>query len=174
MKKYLGIVLAAVLGVGTLAVAADVAGHHGHHGRHGGMMMGLNSHDLERLNLTAEQKQKLDDMRKSQREQMRAQFQQTASEHQALMAEIYKDNPNQAAIQQHLAAIQQQQAAMFNQHVQAMVAFSQSLTPEQRTQMQQIMAEHQQRREEMRQKWQQKQQEQQQTQPQAAPDKPQQ
>lgn len=177
MKKYLGIVLAAVLGLGTLtAVAAEVAEHHGrHHGMRGGMMMGLNPHDLERLNLTADQKQKLDDIRKAQREQMRAQFQQTAAEHQALMTEIYKDNPNQAAIQQHLANIQQQQAAMFNQRVQALVAFSQSLTPEQRTQMQQIMAEHQQRREQMRQKWEQKQQEKQQPQPapQTAPDKPQ-
>ncbi len=172
MKKYLGIVLAAVLGVGTLAVAADVAEHHGHHGR-GGMMMGLNPHDLERLNLTADQKQKLDDIRKSQREQMRAQFQSVRADHQALMAEIYKDNPNQAVIQQHLAAIQQQQAAMFNQRVQALMAFSQSLTPEQRAQMQQIMAEHQQKREQMRQKWEQKQQEKQQPAPQAAPDKPQ-
>lgn len=169
MKKYLGIVLAAVLGLGTLAVAAEVAEHHGrHHGMRGGMMMGLNPHDLERLNLTADQKQKLDDMKKAQREQMRGQFETARADHQALMAEIYKDNPNQAEIQRRMAAIQQQQAAMLNQRIQAMVAFSQSLTPAQRAQMQQIMADHQQRREEMRQKWQQKKQEQQ-----TAPEKPQ-
>jgi Spy/CpxP family protein refolding chaperone len=174
MKKYIGFVLAAVLGLGTLAVAADVAEHHGRHrGMRGEMMMGLNPHDLERLNLTADQKQKLDGIRKSQREQMRSQFQSTAQEHQALMAEIYKDNPNPAEIQKHLATIQQAQAAMFNQRVQALVTFSQSLTPEQRAEMQKVLAEHAQRREQMRQKWEQRQQQNQSQPPQAAPDKPQ-
>src|SRR5437016_4254451 len=73
-KKTIGIVLAAMLSLGALtAVAAEAAEHHGH-GRHGrgGMFM---SKDMEsRLNLTADQKAKLEQMHQEQREQMKNQF----------------------------------------------------------------------------------------------------
>jgi Spy/CpxP family protein refolding chaperone len=150
------------------AVAADVGEHHGR-GRHmrGGMFMG--PHDMEKLNLTAEQKQKLDGIRKGQHEQMRSQMDAGRADHEALMQELYKDKPDQAVIQQKLAAIQQRQAAAMNQRIQAMLEFSQSLTPAQRTQMLQMMAEHQQKRAEMRQKWEQRRQEKQNTAPTPTP-----
>jgi Spy/CpxP family protein refolding chaperone len=179
MKKSLGIVLAAALSLGTFAaVAAEVAEHHGH-GRHmrdgmrGGMRgeMFMGPQDLEKLNLTAEQKTKLEGIRKGQHEQMRSQMDAGRADHEALMQELYKDKPDQALISQKLAAIEQRQAAAMNAHVQAMLEFNQSLTPEQRTQMQTLMAEHKQKRAEMRQKWEQRRQEKQNTAPTPTPDK---
>src|SRR3982751_4154878 len=74
MKKSVGIILAAVLSLGALtAVGAEVAEHHRRGGRMGmhGMFMGK---ELEnKLNLTAEQKQKVEAMHQRQREQMKSQ-----------------------------------------------------------------------------------------------------
>ncbi|HTK96200.1 MAG TPA: periplasmic heavy metal sensor [Terriglobales bacterium] len=172
MKKTIGMVLAAVLSAGALtAVAADFAGH-----RHGRGMRGdmFGTRDMEsKLNLTADQKAKLEQIHSRQREQMKTQFEQGRQEHQALMQELYKDNPNQAEIQRLMASIQQRQAAAFTQHIQAMQEFSQSLTSEQRAQMQQLLTERAQKHAEMRQKWEQRRQQKQQEQ-QTAPQTPQQ
>ncbi len=146
-KKTIGIVLAAMLTIGALgAVAAEVAEHHGH-GRGGrmgmhGMFMGK---DMEsRLNLTDDQKAKLKQMHERQREQMKSQFaegREGASGQQALAQEIFKDNPNPAVVQQRVAEMQQRQAAMLTARVQAMQEFNSILTPEQRGEMQKMMAE---------------------------------
>src|SRR3954468_11385151 len=74
-KKTIGIVLAAALSLGALAaVGAEVAGHHRRGGRMGmhGMFMGKEMES--RLNLTAEQKQKVEAMHQRQREQMKSQM----------------------------------------------------------------------------------------------------
>ena len=148
-KKTLGIVLAAMLSLGAVAaVGAEVAERHGH-GRHGqrggmrgGMFMGKDMQD--RLNLTEDQKAKLKQMHERQREQMKSQFAegpQGAAGHQALMQEVFKDNPNQAAIQQRVAEMQQRQAAALNARVAAMQEFNSVLTPQQRGELQKVMAE---------------------------------
>ncbi|MBI2679175.1 MAG: periplasmic heavy metal sensor [Candidatus Koribacter versatilis] len=142
-KKTIGIVLATMLSLGALgAVAADVAEHrHGGrrgHGR-GGMFMGK---EMEgRLNLTPDQKTKLEQMHQRQREQMKGQFQAGPQDRQGLMQEIFKDNPNPAVIQQRVAEMQQRQAAALTAHVQAMQEFNSILTPDQRGEMQKMMAE---------------------------------
>ena len=147
-KKTIGIVLAAMLSLGAIAaVGAEVAEQHGHgrHGRggmRGGMFMGKDMQ--ERLNLTEDQKAKLKQMHERQREQMKGQFAeggQGPGGHQALMQEVFKDNPNQAAIQQRVAEMQQRQAAALNARVAAMQEFNSILTPAQRGEMQKLMAE---------------------------------
>jgi Spy/CpxP family protein refolding chaperone len=173
MKKKIGIVLAAVLAVGTVtAIAAEAAGHHGRHMR--GEMFVSQKEMESRLNLTADQKTKLDQMRTQERGQMKGMREAARADHQALMQELWKDSPNQAEIQRLTASMAQRQSEMMNQHVQAMLAFSQSLTPEQRTQMQQLMAEKQQKRAAMRQKWEQRRQQKQQDATPSAPPNPQQ
>jgi protein CpxP len=145
-KKTIGIVLAAMLSLGALgAVAAEVAEHHGHGrggrmGRHG-MFMGKDM--ASRLNLTEDQKAKLKQMHERQREQMKSQFAEgrEGAGQQALAQEIFKDNPNAAAIQQRVAEMQQRQGAMLTARVQAMQEFNSILTPEQRGEMQKMMAE---------------------------------
>jgi Spy/CpxP family protein refolding chaperone len=143
-KKTIGIVVAAILSLGAIAaVGAEAAEHHGH-GRHGrgGMFMGKDMQ--ERLNLTADQKAKVEQMHQRQREQMKSQFAegpQGAAGHQALMQEVFKDNPDQAVIQQRVAEMQQRQAAALNARVAAMQEFNSILTPAQRGEMQKLMAE---------------------------------
>jgi len=147
-KKTLGIVLAAMLSLGAIAaVGAEVGEHHGgRHGRggmrgHEGMFMGKDMQ--ERLNLTEDQKAKLKQMHERQREQMKAQFAkgEGRADHQALMQEVFKDNPNQAAIQQRVAEMQQRQAAALSARVAAMQEFNSILTPQQRSELQKLMAE---------------------------------
>jgi len=153
-KKTIGIVLAAMLSLGAIAaVGAEVAEHNGHgrHGRggmRGGMFMGKDMQ--ERLNLTEDQKAKLKQMHQRQREQMKSRFAEgpRGAGHQALMQEVFKDNPNQAAIQQRVAEMQQQQAAALSARVAAMQEFNSILTPAQRGEMQKLMAERAQKRQE--------------------------
>ena len=147
-KKTIGIVLAAMLSLGAVAaVGAEVAEQHGH-GRHGrGGMRGemfMGKDMQQRLNLTPDQKAKMEQMHQRQREQMKAQFAEGAQNgggHQALMQEIFKDNPNPAVIQQRVAEMQQRQAAALTAHVAAMQEFNSILTPDQRGEMQKLMAE---------------------------------
>jgi len=137
-----------MLSLGAIAaVGAEVAEHHGHGGRghmgmDGGMFMGKDM--ATRLNLTDDQKAKLKQMHQQQREQMKSQFAagaQGGAGHQALMQEVFKDNPDPAVIQQRVAELQQRQAAALTAHVAAMQQFNSILTPAQRTEMQKMMAE---------------------------------
>jgi Spy/CpxP family protein refolding chaperone len=84
----------------------------------------------------------LHDLMAGRRQQMREQAQASQADRRALIEEIFKDNPNQAEIQKRLSAIQERQATMMNDLVQAGLQFNKSLTPEQRAEMNKMLAEH--------------------------------
>lgn len=154
MKRTIGIVLAGALSAGALtAVAAEAM--HGGHGRRGmdrGMHSGMRAEKMARLNLTAEQKQKLEAIHSRQKERMKGQREQARAEHEALQAELRKDNPNRAEIQRLMTAMQQRHAQAMQQRIESQLEFNQSLTPEQRAELNKMAAERDQKRTEMRQK----------------------
>lgn len=165
MKRTIGIVLAATLALGTLAAMAADGSHGGRHGK-SGMRRGMGVEKMaERLKLTPEQKQKFEALHSRNNEGRKARREAMRADHQALEAELRKDNPDRAAIQRLTTAIQQRQAQAMQERVQARLEFNQSLTPEQRAELNKMAAEREQKRGEMRQKWEQRRQQKQQAQP---------
>jgi Spy/CpxP family protein refolding chaperone len=112
----------------------------------------------ERLNLTAEQKQKLEQIHSRQKERMQGRREAARAEHQALQAELRKDNPNRAEIQRLTTAMQQRHAQAMQERIAGQLEFNQSLTPEQRVELNKMAAERAQKRSEMRQRREQRQQ----------------
>lgn len=144
-KKWIAIAAAAasllVLGSGTVAFArfAGRAGHMGHMEMFGEWRMAR----LEaRLKLTPEQSKQMRDLVAARREQLKGDFDAGRDDRQALVREIFKDNPSQAEIQKRVSAIQERHNAMLSQLVAAGQDFNKTLTPEQRVEMQKIIAEH--------------------------------
>jgi periplasmic protein CpxP/Spy len=171
MKRTIGIVLAGALSLGTLAALAletspgGFGGGHGRHGRHG-MHRGMRMEKFaERLKLTPEQKQKLEAMHSRQKERMQSQREQARADHQALQAELRKENPNQAEIQRLTSSIQQRRNQAMQERIQSQLEFNQTLTAEQRAELNKMAAEREQKRQEMRQRWEQRKQEKQQQAP---------
>ena len=156
------IVVAALVMWGvTAAVAFQHRGgpHAGMQRGMGGPGMGLGPFDgrmLEhvkaRLNLTEDQTQRIQAILEKQKETMQAQA--PAQQHEALVAQVFSDNPNQAQIQQQLTQLHQQHAQMLQRIVATGLEINQVLTPEQRAELQKMMAEHKQVRGTMRQRMQ--------------------
>ena len=141
MRKGWAIAAVAVLLVGS-ALAVARMGRAMHRG-HFGFMQERALTALEvRLKLTPEQSKQLRDLVQSRREMLRDQFEAGKADRRALVTEIFKDNPSQEEIQKRIAAIQERQAAQLNSMVQAGLEFNKSLTPEQRAEMNKILAEH--------------------------------
>lgn len=146
-RKWVGIMAAAtvalllVLGSGSLAFAkfAQGAGHMRHMGMFGEWKMA----QLEaRLKLTPEQSKQMHDLVAARHEKLMGDFGAGRDDRQALVREIFKDNPNQAEIQKRVSAIQERHNAMLNQLVATGQDFNKTLTPEQRVEMQKIIDEH--------------------------------
>jgi len=161
MKRTIGIVLAGVLGLGTLAaVAAEATGGGfvgGSYGRDGmgwrAMQKEMRAERFaERLKLTPEQKQKLETIHSRQKERRESRREQARLERQALEAELRKDSPNRAEIQRLMTAMQQRHAQQMQERVEAQLEFNQSLTPEQRAELNKMAAEREQKRLEMKQR----------------------
>lgn len=153
-RKWIAVTVAALLLVLTSAGVA--AAKYGKHRGGGGFgMFGFGGEraiaEMEvRLKLTPEQSQKVREMVSSQREKMFSEFQARRENHQALVREIFKDNPNQAEIQKRVAAIKQQQAATIDQLVASGLQLNQVLTSEQRTELNQVFDEREAVRDRMR------------------------
>jgi len=153
-KKWVGIAAAVavavlVLGSGTVAFAkfAGRGGRMGHMGMFGGWKMA----QLEtRLKLTPEQSKQMRDIFSARREKMKGDFDAGRDDRQALVREVFKDNPSQAEIQKRVSAIQERHNAMLSQLVASGQEFNKSLTAEQRVEMQKIIDEHAQMRDKMR------------------------
>ena len=142
-KKWVAIAAVALLVVGTGSVAfarfAGRAGHMGHMGMFGEWKMA----QLEaRLKLTPEQSKQMREIVESRHEKLRGDYDAGRDDRQALVREIFKDNPSQAEIQKRVSAIQERHSAMLNQLVAAGQDFNKTLTSEQRAEMQKIIDEH--------------------------------
>ncbi len=143
MRKKMWVMVAAA--VVLVASAGAVAARYGRGMGPGGMgfMHERMLTQLEvRLKLTPEQSKQLQELIAGRRQAMREQFQGSQADRRALLQEVFKDNPNQAEIQKRLSAIQERQATMMNDMVQAGLQFNKSLTPEQRAEMNKVLAEH--------------------------------
>ena len=154
-RKWVGIAAAvatAVLVLGSGSVAfARYAERGGHMGRHMGMFGEWRMARLEaRLKLTPEQSKQMHDLVAARREKLMGDFDAGRDDRQALVREIFNDNPSQAEIQKRVAAIQERHNAMLSQLVAAGQDFNKTLTSEQRAEMQKIIDEHAQVRERMR------------------------
>ncbi len=142
-RKWMGIAAAAllVLGSGSVAFAkyAGRAGHMGHMGMFGEWKMA----QLEaRLKLTPDQSKQMRDIVGARREKLMSDFDAGRDDRQALVREIFKDNPSQAEIQKRVSALQERHNAMLSQLVASGQDFNKTLTPEQRAEMQKIIDEH--------------------------------
>ena len=149
VRKSIAIAACALLGMGTLAWAADSAAPaaphgHGERGGHDGMMP--LHHVLKELNLTAEQKQQVHSILESARPvagSARPDFTVLAN----------PGDPN-------FAAAVEQAKAQAAQHVQKMADITQQiyaiLTPEQKAKLPQVLADMKAKFEQRRQQWQQK------------------
>lgn len=142
-KKWVAIAAVALLVLGTGSVAfAKFAGRAGHRG-HMGMFSEWKMAQLEaRLKLTPEQSKKMHEIVESRRDKLRGDFGAGRDDRQALVREIFKDNPNQAEIEKRVSAIQERHNAMLSQLVAAGQDFNKTLTSEQRAEMQKIIDEH--------------------------------
>jgi Spy/CpxP family protein refolding chaperone len=116
-------------------------------GMFGGRML---AHIEARLNLTDAQTQQIRQITQQQREQAKQKFDRDA--HEALMRQVFSDNPNQAEIQKLTQQLQQQHAQMLQQLVSTGAQINQVLNAEQRAELQEMIAEHHQVREKMKQR----------------------
>ncbi|HUK86822.1 MAG TPA: periplasmic heavy metal sensor [Terriglobales bacterium] len=142
-KKIWAMVAAAVVLVGSAGAVAVARYGRGHMGRGEMGFMGERSlAQIEvRLKLTPEQSKQLRGLMAGRRQQMREQLQASQADRRALMTEVFKDNPSQEEIQKRLSAIQERQATAMNDMVQAGLQFNKSLTPEQRAELNKMLAE---------------------------------
>ena len=160
-RKWMAVAVACaliVLATATVSFAKYGKGRGGH-GPLG--MLGFGGErmiaELEtRLKLTPEQSQQLRQVVSSQKQKAFADFESGRDNRQALVREIFKDNPNQAEIQKRVAALQQQHAQMLNQVVSAGLDINKVFTPEQRVEMNRILDERAEVRSRMRERMQQR------------------
>ncbi len=104
-----------------------------------------------RLNLTPDQVKQIQQVVQAQRANApkpAAAATNAAQEHQALLKAIFTDKPDQEAIQQHAAALNQfaaaqaqQHTARLNQFINTMLEINKILTPEQRDEFQRMLDE---------------------------------
>ena len=141
-KKWIAIAAVALLVLGTGSVAfARFAGRAGHMGRMG-MFGEWKMAQLEaRLKLTPEQSKQMREIVAARHEKLRSDFDAGRDDRQALIREIFKDNPSQAEIEKRVSAIQERHNAMLSQLVTAGQDFNKTLTSEQRAEMQKIIDE---------------------------------
>jgi len=143
MKASKWITMAAVLTLSTsLAVAAPHGNKGERHGRGEGGQMGARF--AEKLNLTAEQKQKIEDLQKSFREQNRPLFEASRQTFQQYReAKKAGDTARMEALKPQVDAQMTQVRQLRQAHMQTIVAL---LTPEQRAQLEAMKAERESRR----------------------------
>lgn len=141
-KKWIAIAAVALLVLGTGSVAfARFAGRAGHMGRMG-MFGEWKMAQLEaRLKLTPEQSKQMRDIVAARHQKLRGDFDAGRDDRQALIREIFKDNPSQAEIEKRVSAIQERHNAMLSQLVASGQEFNKTLTAEQRAEMQKIIDE---------------------------------
>lgn len=142
--------------LGALALETAPGGFGGGHGRRGMQRQMRMDKFAQRLNLTPEQKQKLETIHSRQKERRESRREQARADHQALQAELRKDQPNQAEVQRLMTTMQQRQAQAMQERIQNQLEFNQSLTPEQRAELGKMASEREQKRQEMRQRWEQR------------------
>ena len=142
-KKIWAIVAAAVVLAGSAGAVAAARYGRGHMGGGMGFMHERMLAQVEvRLKLTPEQSKQLRELMASRRDLMREQMQAGQADRRALVTEVFKDNPSQEEIRKRLSAMQERQTAMMNQMVDAGLQFNKSLNPEQRAEMNKMLAEH--------------------------------
>ena len=137
------------LAAATLTLAVALAGStyvfakaRGHRGHGGGFLSERMFARLEtRLNLSTEQSTQVRGIFEAQRAKMKEQFASGRGEHDALFKAVFSDNPNQAAIQQQLAAMKQKHAQMLDEMVATGLQVNQVLTSEQRAELLKAMEE---------------------------------
>ena len=141
-KKWVAIAAVGLLVLGSGSVAfAKFAGRAGHMG-HMGMFSAWKMAQLEaRLKLTPEQSKQMRDIVAARREKLKGDFGAGRDDRQALVREIFKDNPSQAEIQKRVSAMQERHNAMLSQLVASGQDFNKALTSEQRAEMQKIIDE---------------------------------
>jgi len=177
-RQWLILIVVATLAMWgvTAAVAFQHSGgpHAGMHRGMGGPGMGspgmgfgpfdgrMLEHVKARLNLTEDQTQRIRAIIDKQKETMKAQA--PMQQHEALVTQIFSNNPNQQQIQQQLTEMQQNHAQMLQRMVATGLEVNAVLTPEQRAELQKMMAEHKQVRENMRQRMEQRKQQRQESQ----------
>lgn len=145
-RKWIAVTVACtllVLGTATLSFAKYGKGRAGQ-GPLG--MLGFGGEraiaEMEtRLKLTPEQSQQVRQILTGQREKMFEDFGAGRENRQALVREIFKDNPNQAEIQKRVAALQQRHAEMLKQVVATGLEINKVITPEQRTELNKVIEE---------------------------------
>lgn len=117
----------------------NVAQYRGKHGRKHGREGGLKKL-LEQLNLTTEQSQKIETIQEETRSEKESLRQQLQTKHQELRSLLASDSPSEQLREQHqqLQAIHQQLAS---NRLETMLQVREILTPEQRTQMAELMAQ---------------------------------
>ncbi|MFB3916294.1 MAG: Spy/CpxP family protein refolding chaperone [Terriglobales bacterium] len=156
--------LLTVAGVLVIAMAGAVALYgHGQRGRYQGQAYGDWWHQLatgklqERLKLSSEQVDRIKEIAKTGREKFFQLSSSAAENRQALMKELFRDKPDANEINRRIQALQQVQASQLTELVNRAGEVNKVLTPEQRTELQRIMAERaqaaSQRREHRRERW---------------------
>ncbi|MGH9580789.1 MAG: Spy/CpxP family protein refolding chaperone [Terriglobales bacterium] len=140
------LVAAAGLTFGTMAFAKRHRGPGGMGMFGGGMLAQMET----RLKLTPEQTQQVKSILAAQRSRMKEQMGGRHEDHSALVQAIFSDNPNPAAIQAQVTALQQKHAQMLAEMVGTGVEINKVLTSEQRAELLQAMNEKQEMRGKMR------------------------
>lgn len=133
-----------MMGQGTMMAQGPMGGpggHGGHGGAGGGMFEGMTTRLLDRVNATPEQRTQIRQIMQNQAGEMRAQREAGRALRQQLMAQFAQPTVNADAVE----ALRQQQLAMHDaaskRMTAAMLEVSQVLTPEQRQQMADYMAQ---------------------------------
>lgn len=130
--------LVALLVLGGVTAAFGRFGHPRGFGFHGERAMA----QLEaRLKMTPDQSSKMREIVSTQKSKLFDQFGAGRDNRQALIKEIFKDNPSQAEIQKRVEALKQQHAQMLDQLVAAGLEVNKIFTPEQRTELQKAIDE---------------------------------
>ncbi|HNX69311.1 MAG TPA: Spy/CpxP family protein refolding chaperone [Candidatus Omnitrophota bacterium] len=97
---------------------------------------------FKELNLTAEQKQKLDELRQAGRETNQGVRDQLKAKMQELHAEIAKPQSDATKVKDLVADISTLKSKMFQSHVDGILAMKTVLTPEQFTKMEELRKKH--------------------------------
>jgi Spy/CpxP family protein refolding chaperone len=152
-NRFLGGALAVALGV-LLAPGVPLAqpGYgHGPHGRRGGgggpMMM---ERLFDRLDLTADQRDQIHELFAKHRDELGPLLDQSQAAHQALADQIHADTFDEKAIRKAAADLAGTEADLAVARGRFFQDISRILTPEQRDQLRDMMANARQRREEFR------------------------
>ncbi len=122
-----------------LASSAAFAGWGGGRGGKGGGHGGMGPNMFQQLNLTAQQKQQLEQLHAQFAESARPVKEQLRQKHQQMMTLWQAPNPDRAAILALHVEMDKLRAQLREAHVDLRLACLQLLTPEQRTKMNELM-----------------------------------